>query len=239
MTAIKQLTLHPRQLSFEVLRDIYDHPVVLTLPDSAYEAIDASHEDVRTIIARDKSAYGINTGFGLLAKTRISDDQLELLQRNLIVSHSVGTGDALPDNVVRLIMVMKVASLAQGVSGVRREVVDSLLGLINNQITPNIPAKGSVGASGDLAPLSHMTLAMMGEGHVYVDGKKILAADALAQHGLEPITLAAKEGLALINGTQVSTALALRGYFLARDLLEPKGKKPASSRKFFYASPSG
>src|SRR5690606_905558 len=112
------------------------------------------------------------------------------------------------------------ASLAQGVSGVRRVVVDSLLGLINNQITPNIPAKGSVGASGDLAPLSHMTLAMMGEGDVYVGGKKVPAADALAQHGLEPITLAAKEGLALINGTQVSTALALRGYFLARDLLE-------------------
>lgn len=188
MNDIKQLTLHPRQLSFKMLRDIYEQPVILTLPESAYAAIDASHEDVRTIIARDKSAYGINTGFGLLAKTRISDDQLELLQRNLIVSHSVGTGEALPDSVVRLIMVMKVASLAQGVSGVRREVVDSLLALINNQITPNIPAKGSVGASGDLAPLSHMTLAIMGEGDVFVAGEKVPAADALAQHGLEPIT---------------------------------------------------
>ena len=220
MTTIKKLMLNPRKLSFEMLRGIYDQPVSLTLPDSAYEAIDASHEDVRTIIARDKSAYGINTGFGLLAKTRISDDQLELLQHNLIVSHSVGTGEPLPDSVVRLIMVMKVASLAQGVSGVRRVVVDGLLALINHQITPHIPVKGSVGASGDLAPLSHMTLALMGEGDVYVDGQCMPAADALAQHGLEPITLAAKEGLALINGTQVSTALALRGYFLARDLLE-------------------
>lgn len=220
MTTIKKMTLHPRKLSFAMLRDIYDHPVSLTLPDSAYEAIDASHEDVCTIIARDKSAYGINTGFGLLAKTRISDDQLELLQRNLIVSHSVGTGEALPADVVRLIMVMKVASLAQGVSGVRRLVVDGLLALINHQITPLIPVKGSVGASGDLAPLSHMTLTLMGEGYAYIDGQKMLAADALAQCGLEPITLAAKEGLALINGTQVSTALALRGYFLARDLLE-------------------
>ena len=220
MTTIKNMILNPRQLSFAMLRDIYDHPVTMTLPDSAYAAIDASHEDVRTIIARDKSAYGINTGFGLLAKTRISDDQLELLQRNLIVSHSVGTGEALPADVVRLIMVMKVASLAQGFSGVRRAVVDSLLGLINNQITPHIPAKGSVGASGDLSPLSHMTLAIMGEGDVYVNNQLVPAADALAQHGLEPITLAAKEGLALINGTQVSTALALRGYFLARDLLE-------------------
>ena len=220
MTTIKKLMLNPRQLSFEMLRGIYDQPVSLTLPDSAYEAIDASQEDVRTIIARDKSAYGINTGFGLLAKTRISDDQLELLQHNLIVSHSVGTGEPLPDSVVRLIMVMKVASLAQGVSGVRRVVVDGLLALINHQITPHIPVKGSVGASGDLAPLSHMTLALMGEGDVYVDGQCVPAADALAQHCLEPITLAAKEGLALINGTQVSTALALRGYFLARDLLE-------------------
>jgi histidine ammonia-lyase len=220
MTIIQNLILNPRQLSFEMLRGIYDQPVTFSLPDSAYDAIDASHEDVRTIIARDKSAYGINTGFGLLAKTRINDDQLELLQRNLIVSHSVGTGEPLPDGVVRLIMVMKVASLAQGVSGVRRVVVDGLLALINNQITPHIPVKGSVGASGDLAPLSHMTLALMGEGEVYVDGQCVQAADALAQHGLEPITLAAKEGLALINGTQVSTALALRGYFLARDLLE-------------------
>ncbi|WP_409202320.1 histidine ammonia-lyase [Suttonella sp. R2A3] len=220
MTSIKKLTLQPRQLSFEMLRDIYNHPVNLTLSSSAYEAIDASHENVRTIIGHDKSAYGINTGFGLLAKTRISDDQLELLQRNLIISHAVGTGEALPENVVRLIMAMKVASLAQGVSGVRRVVVDSLLGLINNQITPHIPAKGSVGASGDLAPLSHMTLAMMGEGHVFVAGQKVPASEALAQCGLEPITLAAKEGLALINGTQVSTALALRGYFLSRDLLE-------------------
>lgn len=220
MTTIKNLTLNPRQLSFAMLRDIYNQPVSLMLPDSAYTAIDASHEDVREIIARDKSAYGINTGFGLLAKTRISDDQLELLQRNLILSHSVGTGEPLPDDVVRLIMVMKVASLAQGFSGVRRVVVDSLLALINNQITPHIPVKGSVGASGDLAPLAHMTLAMMGEGNVYVNGKSIPAAEALAQCGLEPITLAAKEGLALINGTQVSTALALRGYFLARDLLE-------------------
>ncbi|MBP2280272.1 histidine ammonia-lyase [Psychrobacter sp. PL19] len=220
MTIIQNLILNPRQLSFEMLRGIYDQPVTFSLPDSAYDAIDASHEDVRTIIAHDKSAYGINTGFGLLAKTRINDDQLELLQRNLIVSHSVGTGEPLPDGVVRLIMVMKVASLAQGVSGVRRVVVDGLLALINHQITPHIPVKGSVGASGDLAPLSHMTLALMGEGEVYVDGQCVPAADALAQHGLEPITLAAKEGLALINGTQVSTALALRGYFLARDLLE-------------------
>jgi histidine ammonia-lyase len=224
MTTTKQnhmaLTLVPKEITFAQLRQIYDTPVTITLPASAYDDIAKSHNAVKAIIARDKSAYGINTGFGLLAKTRISDDQLELLQYNLIVSHSVGTGERLDDGVVRLIMVMKVASLARGFSGVRREVVDGLIALLNNNIIPNIPAKGSVGASGDLAPLSHMTLTLMGVGEAYVNGVEMPAAEALAQAGLAPITLAAKEGLALINGTQVSTALTLRGYFHARDLLE-------------------
>lgn len=213
------LLIIPGKITFAQLRQIYDAPVTLTLHPDAYADIDRSHAAVQTIIDQDKSAYGINTGFGLLAKTRISNDELELLQRNLILSHSVGTGDRLPDNVVRLIMVMKVASLARGVSGVRREVVDGLLGLINHNIIPHIPAKGSVGASGDLAPLSHMTLALLGEGLVYVDGQAVAAKEALAKAGLAPITLAAKEGLALINGTQTSTALAVRGYFLAQDIL--------------------
>lgn len=215
-----QLTITPRKLSFAQLRAVYDAPVRITLDASAYALIDRSHAAVQAIIARDKPAYGINTGFGLLAKTRIADDELELLQRNLILSHSVGTGELLPENVVRLIMVMKLSSLAQGFSGVRSEVVDGIVNLINHDITPCIPAKGSVGASGDLAPLSHMTLALLGEGEVLVGGKKITAKEALAQADLSPITLAAKEGLALINGTQASTALAIRGYFLACDLLE-------------------
>ncbi|OOR91906.1 histidine ammonia-lyase [Moraxella caviae] len=214
-----QLTLTPRHLTLADLRQVYDKPTRISLDDGACAKIDASRQAVNAIIAKDKSAYGINTGFGLLAKTRISDDELELLQKNLIISHAVGTGEALPDGVVRLIMVMKIASLAQGVSGVRREVVDSLINLVNADIMPIIPAKGSVGASGDLAPLSHMTLAMMGLGDVRVNGKILPAKDALAQANLSPITLAAKEGLALINGTQTSTALALRGYFHACDLL--------------------
>lgn len=216
---MQNLTLTPRQLTLSQLRAVYDNPVKITLHHSAYEAIDNSRQAVQDIIAKDKAAYGINTGFGLLAKERIGDDELELLQRNLILSHSVGTGELLPCGVVRLIMVMKISSLSQGVSGVRREVVDSLIALLNHNIVPNIPAKGSVGASGDLAPLSHMTLAIMGLGDVTVNGKIVCAKDALAQAGLSPITLAAKEGLALINGTQTSTALALRGYFHACDLL--------------------
>ena len=213
------ITLTPTKLTFAQLRQVYDQPTTVTLDPKAYEAIEKSHQAVQAIIAKDKPAYGINTGFGLLAKERISDDELELLQRNLILSHSVGTGERLPDNVVRLIMLMKVASLARGVSGVRREVVDSILALLNHNIIPLIPVKGSVGASGDLAPLSHMTLALMGEGEVYVKGEKISAQQALSEAGLQPIVLQAKEGLALINGTQTSTALAIRGYFLAKDII--------------------
>ncbi len=219
MTALNEILITPRQLTFAQLRQVYEAPIHVSLLNTAYDDIDASRQAVQQIIARDQSAYGINTGFGLLAKTRISDDQLGLLQYNLIVSHSVGTGERLDDGVVRLIMVMKVASLAQGFSGVRREVVNGLIGLINHHIIPHIPAKGSVGASGDLAPLSHMTLTLLGQGTCYVHGEEMLASAALSQAGLEPLTLAAKEGLALINGTQVSTALTLRGYFHARDLV--------------------
>lgn len=214
------LTIVPQQLTLAQLRAIYDQAHQVRLCESAYAAIDASHQALQTIIARDQSAYGINTGFGLLAKTRISDNQLELLQKNLILSHSVGTGKALPDNVVRLMMFMKVASLARGYSGVRREVIDALLNLLNHDIMPIIPEKGSVGASGDLAPLSHMTLALLGEGEVRVNGVKKSAQEALSGAGLSPIVLAAKEGLALINGTQTSTALALRGLFMAQDVFK-------------------
>ena len=142
------------------------------------------------------------------------------LQRNLILSHSVGTGEALSPAVVRLILLMKIASLARGYSGIRAEVIDSMIAVFNAGITPLIPAKGSVGASGDLAPLSHMTLAIMGEGQVFVNGALVDAKTALAQAGIAPVVLAAKEGLALINGTQVSTALALQGLFMAERLYQ-------------------
>jgi len=202
------------------LRRVWAQPVVLALAASAYPAIEASAAAVRKIVARGAPAYGINTGFGLLAKTHIPDALLEKLQRNLILSHSVGTGDLLSDAVVRLIMLMKIGSLARGFSGIRPEVIDTLIALLNAGIMPAIPAKGSVGASGDLAPLSHMTLAIMGEGDVRVDGKLVPAQQALANAGIAPIVLAAKEGLALINGSQVSTALTLNGLFMAERLWE-------------------
>ncbi len=209
----------PGQLSLADLRDIWRESVQITLPAGCLEALKTSSKTVENILSRGEPAYGINTGFGKLAKTRIPDDQLELLQKNLILSHSTGVGEPLSAPIVRLIMVTKALSLARGFSGVRPVVVETLLALYHADIIPVIPAKGSVGASGDLAPLSHMTLAMMGIGEVFYQGQRTSAALALAKSGINPIDLAAKEGLALINGTQVSTALSLNGLFLAERLL--------------------
>ena len=213
-------TILPGQMTLTDLRSIWATPKTVALVPTAYADVHASSQAVQKIVARDQAAYGINTGFGLLAKTRIPNQQLQQLQRNLILSHSVGTGELLSDAVVRLIMLMKIASLARGFSGIRAEVIDALIKMLNANITPAIPAKGSVGASGDLAPLSHMTLALLGEGDVRVNGEMVNAKIALANAGIEPIVLEAKEGLALINGTQVSTALALHGLFLTERLFE-------------------
>ena len=220
MNSSASLTLKPGQFSLSDLRSLWQAHRSLALASEAYAGINASSELIQKIVAKGDAAYGINTGFGKLAKTRIPDEQLELLQRNLILSHSVGTGELISDEVVRLILAMKIASLARGFSGIRASVIDSLIAMFNAGIMPAIPVKGSVGASGDLAPLSHMTLALMGEGVVRVAGQMLPAAQALARAGITPVVLAAKEGLALINGTQVSTALALNGLFLAERLLE-------------------
>ncbi|MCH8622183.1 histidine ammonia-lyase [Undibacterium sp. TS12] len=213
-------TIEPGQMRLADLRAVWAAARPLKLVDTAYAAINASSATIDKIVAKGDAAYGINTGFGKLAKTRIPDEQLELLQRNLILSHSVGSGELISDEVVRLILLMKIASLARGVSGIRASVIDAMIAMYNAGIMPTIPVKGSVGASGDLAPLSHMTLALLGEGDVRVNGKLVNAKEALAAAGIAPVVLAAKEGLALINGTQVSTALALNGLFLAERLLE-------------------
>jgi histidine ammonia-lyase len=219
-TSPSGLTLQPGAITLAELRAAWAAPAALTLAADAYPAIEAAAAAVQAIVAKGDAAYGINTGFGLLAKTRIPDQQLEQLQRNLILSHSVGTGELLSDAVVRLVMLMKIGSLARGFSGVRPLIVDTLVALYNAGIMPAIPAKGSVGASGDLAPLAHMTLALLGVGQVRANGKLVGAAEALEAAGIAPVVLAAKEGLALINGTQVSTALALHGLFMAERLVE-------------------
>jgi histidine ammonia-lyase len=214
------LIIEPGRLRFGDLRRIWHGATPLALAAGARPAIEASSEAVQRIVAKGDAAYGINTGFGLLARKRIADTELKQLQRNLILSHSVGTGDPLSDDVVRLALAMKIGSLARGHSGVRPLIIDTLLAVSNAGILPCIPAKGSVGASGDLAPLSHLTLALLGDGEVSVGGVRQPARAALAAAGIAPVVLEAKEGLALINGTQVSTALALHGLFMAERLFE-------------------
>lgn len=212
------LNLKPGHLTLADLRAAYQAPVHLTLDASAHQAIDASVACVNQIIAEGRTAYGINTGFGLLASTRIANDDLEKLQRSLVLSHAAGIGEPLSDAMVRLIMLLKINSLARGFSGIRRQVIEALIALVNAEVYPHIPLKGSVGASGDLAPLAHMSLVLLGESQARHKGQWLPASEALAIAGLEPMTLAAKEGLALLNGTQVSTAYALRGLFEAEDL---------------------
>ena len=212
------MTLTPGHLSFIQLREIWQQPVKLSLDAGAIDAINASVACVNNIVAEGRTAYGINTGFGLLAQTRIATEDLQNLQRSLVLSHAAGVGEALDDAMVRLIMVLKINSLARGFSGIRLSVIEALIALVNAEVYPLIPAKGSVGASGDLAPLAHMSLTLLGEGKARWQGEWLPATEALKKAGLEPITLEAKEGLALLNGTQASTAFALRGLIEAQEL---------------------
>jgi histidine ammonia-lyase len=190
----------------------------VTLDRATRERLQAGADAVRRMVAEGKAVYGINTGFGKLANTHSADDQLELLQRNLVLSHSVGVGPLLQDEVVRLVMLLKVASLARGYSGVRPEVVDALVALLDAEVYPHIPSTGSVGASGDLAPLAHLSAVLLGLGQARHGGKILPATDGLKRAGLEPLRLGPKEGLALLNGTQVSTALALHGLFATENV---------------------
>ncbi|ALM53467.1 histidine ammonia-lyase [Halomonas huangheensis] len=210
--------IHPGKMSLAQARRVFEAPLQVSLPTSADARISASVDCVNRVVEEDRTVYGINTGFGLLAQTRIEKDKLEDLQRSLVLSHATGVGSAMDDDLVRLIMVLKVNSLARGFSGIRREVLDALIALLNAEVYPHIPLKGSVGASGDLAPLAHMSVVLLGEGKARHNGEWLSATEALEIAGLEPLSLAPKEGLALLNGTQVSTAYALKGLFDAEDL---------------------
>jgi histidine ammonia-lyase len=216
MTALVEI--QAGRISLATLRRIYERPAALRLTAHDRGRIAAAGALVDKIIAAGDAAYGINTGFGLLAQTRIPAEQLELLQSNLLLSHAAGVGDALPDAVVRLILALKINALARGHSGITMGVIDALLALLQHEVYPVIPAQGSVGASGDLAPLAHLSTILLGIGHVRVRGTVLGALEGLRIAGLAPLKLRAKEGLALINGTQVSTALALAGLFGAEDV---------------------
>lgn len=208
------LSITPGHLQLNNLRQCWQSIIPITLDTHCLAAIDASYHCVQNLLKQDKAIYGVNTGFGRLANHRIDSHQLTILQENLLLSHACGTGPLLPDHLVRLILLLKINSLAQGFSGVPYHLIETLMTLHNQQIYPCIPSKGSVGASGDLAPLAHLSTVLIGAGDVTCQGERMTALQGLAKAGLKPLQLTAKSGLALINGLQVSCAHALEALFL-------------------------
>ncbi|MCI2260944.1 histidine ammonia-lyase [Xanthomonas indica] len=207
-----EILLRPGAVSLAQWRAVYRGAGVRLDPACA-DAVLRSAQTVEAIVASGAPVYGINTGFGKLASVRIEREDLEALQRNIVLSHAAGVGAPMPVPVVRLMMALKLASLAQGASGVRPQTLALLEALLQHEVIPVVPCQGSVGASGDLAPLAHLATVMLGVGEAFVGDARLPAAQALAQAGLQPLTLGAKEGLALLNGTQYSTAYALAGLF--------------------------
>ena len=209
------LRLDPGHLRIADLRRVYYAAIPLEVTDGAWERVIRSRTVVDNVIESGDTVYGVNTGFGRLAQTRIDQAQLTVLQSNLVLSHATGVGKLLDDDTVRLILLLKINALARGYSGVNRAVIEFLIEMYNAGIYPAIPGKGSVGASGDLAPLAHLSLPLIGNGQVRIGGVLVDSAAALQDAGMTPVVLAAKDGLGLLNGTQVSTALALKGLFQA------------------------
>ncbi|HEX4050420.1 MAG TPA: histidine ammonia-lyase [Steroidobacteraceae bacterium] len=205
-------------LDFKTLRSVLQRPCRLHLGRAQLARVRAAAGVIERVASGERSVYGVNTGFGSLAQTRIARDELEQLQSNLVLSHAAGTGARLPDPIVRLALVLKIASLAQGFSGVRANTIGALQRLLETATYPCVPAKGSVGASGDLAPLAHIAATLLGVGSVSHQGRVMAASRALRLIGLAPLRLAPKEGLALLNGTQVSTALALAALFAIEEV---------------------
>lgn len=213
MSPAMNLVLTPGAASLAELETIYREPVAVTLDPACHAAMAASAAIIERAAGGSEPVYGVNTGFGKLANRRIAADKTAELQRNLILSHCAGTGEQIPEPIVRLVMALKLLSLGRGVSGVRLQIVELMQAMLERGVVPVIPAQGSVGASGDLAPLAHMTAVMIGEGKARFGEKIMHGAAALQAAGLEPVTLGPKEGLGLINGTQVSTAFALAALF--------------------------
>src|SRR6185503_9777780 len=201
------LRLNGRDLTIADVIDVARGDAAVALDRAAEHRVNDSAKLVAELAKGNVAIYGVNTGFGDLATVRVPPDQLRDLQQNLVRSHSVGVGDALPEDVVRAILLLRANTLAAGRSGVRKSVIDLLLDLLNERVHPVIPQHGSVGASGDLAPLAHATLVLIGEGEATIDGLRMSGAEALRKKGLSPVELGPKEGLALLNGTQVMTAI--------------------------------
>jgi len=217
---VEPMLIEPGRVTLAVLEDVYRSMRPIRLADAFRKAVRESASVVARAVKGPAAVYGVNTGFGALARQRIAPDMTALLQRNLILSHCCGVGPPMPARIAHLMIALKLISLGQGASGVRLAVIDALEALLAKGIVPVIPVQGSVGASGDLAPLAHMTAVMIGEGEATFRGQRMTGAEALEYSGLRPLVLGAKEGLALINGTQFSNAYALAGLFEAHRLAQ-------------------
>lgn len=208
------------QMTLDHLDRALDHKVSVEITNPVFQKIEASCQQVRDIAAGNEAAYGINTGFGSLCKKRIPPEEVELLQTNLILSHAVGVGETIRPSIVRWMMLLKIFALTHGVSGISRETLECLMNMLRVDVLPIIPSQGSLGASGDLAPLAHMVLPMIGQGNVHVDGQTLTATEAFQSNGITPVTLGPKEGLALINGTQFMAAHAAHIVVRSRRLMK-------------------
>ena len=217
---MKTLVFKAGKVTLPQLQQMYREDRAVRLDASARKDVERAAALIAKAVAGDEPVYGVNTGFGKLANVKIAREDTAMLQRNLILSHCAGVGEAMPTHMVRLMMALKILSLGRGASGVRWGIIALLQDMLAKGVTPVVPTQGSVGASGDLAPLAHMTAVMIGEGRANYQGEVVAGAKALASAGLRPAELAAKEGLALINGTQFSTAYALAGLFEAWRLAE-------------------
>ena len=226
------------QLSITHLQGLLDDTETGILTDTVKEQIIRSRKRVDHLAAQEKAVYGINTGFGPLCDTKISASQTSQLQTNLLISHAVGVGDPIDPRLSKLMMICKVHALSQGYSGIHLELVERILYFIEHNLCPLVPSQGSVGASGDLAPLSHLFLPLIGEGEFLIDGKIVPAAQVLQQHGLKKLSLQAKEGLALINGTQFILAHAIHGLSKMDYLLDLADLAGAMSLEGYQGSAS-
>jgi histidine ammonia-lyase len=225
----KTLFISSNDLTYKDIETFYSSCQKVSLSDDVKKKIKYTRQVVEDILKSDQSVYGVNTGFGKFSEIRIDKEKVEELQKRLVYSHAAGTGRPLDQDIVRLIMLLKIKSLSFGHSGCRLEIVDILIKMLNNDIIPVIPEKGSVGASGDLAPLAHLALVMMSKGSAFIKNKnakqsivwlEVSGKEALDKYRIKPITLKAKEGLALLNGTQVSTAIGIWTYLKAKNLIK-------------------
>ncbi len=217
---MKPFLIDGKCLTAESVRRILDEKTPVGITDESRAAVEKSRAVIESIIHSGKTVYGVNTGFGKFSDVRISDEQIELLQQNIVRSHAAGVGEPLPETVVRIVLLLKANGLAKGYSGVRPEIIETLLRMFIQDVLPVIPSQGSVGASGDLAPLSHLALVMIGEGEAFFRGQRLLGGDAMRQAGIPTVQLKSKEGLAILNGTQVMTGIAVYNLLHAMNIIE-------------------